>query len=359
MNAVEAAEQLIALGQRVQAAERRWQRPVAALQLGGLGEQAPVDPLAALETLLDVAVGQPSTSAPRPAPRRHERDGQIHPPLPTSPPPLPPAFAGALEPAENRQTREQNAPAEPSPLHSLTHSPAQATRLVRRQSSLLGILSANVAEREPDNMTGNAAAPAHGAAHADPGAPAAAASDWRPKEQTLVGAPPAAEGSFGRGAAPSPAASGAPRAGEAGRDAPANPPGAGAQAAAPGEFAPRQAAAAAAATASGPGARSGGADFTAADAAQPLDYLFLPPVVGEVQTTAPGLALPNGTAANLPGLPASAQDMAGPGEAVWPLAPDSAAERPLTSRQIDQVLDALDARLELLLLRTYGTSADG
>jgi hypothetical protein len=46
----------------------------------------------------------------------------------------------------------------------------------------------------------------------------------------------------------------------------------------------------------------------------------------------------------------------GAADDVWAAAP-VVATRPLSAAQIDQVLAALDERLELLLLRTYGTSA--
>jgi hypothetical protein len=65
--------------------------------------------------------------------------------------------------------------------------------------------------------------------------------------------------------------------------------------------------------------------------------------------------LPGSAAANPTSRLANAQEAAAPDAAVWPAMPDS-TERPLSRAQIDQVLAALDERLELLLLRTYGAA---
>jgi hypothetical protein len=166
MNAVEAAEQLIALGKRVQAAERHWQQPVAALQTTGPWEQLLADPLAALATLLAAAGGHVRTparqsGASQPPTRLRQSNG------PTGP--LPPAFVAVPAQAEGQPGSAQTAPVPASSAPLPTRAPAQATRLARSQSSLLGILSANVEGSESASATSRGAdEQGYGAARTNP-----------------------------------------------------------------------------------------------------------------------------------------------------------------------------------------------
>jgi hypothetical protein len=248
--------------------------------------------------------------------------------------------------------------------------PAGGLRLARNQSSLVNILSANLAEQQQGALAGpHAHAPAAQEQAAQEqaerydagGAPVENRTPRRGDDvaSALGAGEPLGPAQAPPAASPPPPSAPAAAAGESRVwiAAPADRPGGRAQAAASG--APRGTALDAARRAEGASAPPGGEDFTAAAAAQqPGRVPLLPYAPGDAPTPPTGLALPAGAATNSPDLPAAGRAAAALEESAWPAAPDIAAERPLSSAQIEQVLAALDERLELLLLRTYGASAN-
>ncbi len=135
MNAVEAVEQLGTLGRKLQAREVGLQQPVTALRRAIDWEKVLGDPLAALSQVLGAAgeeqvrakeaAGEPAapiSSLPL-APLRWEED-------------RPPIGSGVPTARSGSSSGQSGAP-----------SPAGGVRLARRQTSLLGILNANLEDR--------------------------------------------------------------------------------------------------------------------------------------------------------------------------------------------------------------------
>lgn len=353
MNAVEAAEQLIRLGRQVQRQEGRLLLPVAPLLLAPVPDRLLADPLAALEDLLAAASGAPPPLAATPRQRGPQRRG----PQDASP------FAPASQPAAPRQGdagAERDvpawrpvpaAPAEPVPGRAPSPgqeraaspgalagregtSPAAPVRLAQRQSTLLNILRANVGEAEAPAAGGQAGdrLPPHllclGAAQAE-------AQEAGAQEAGHTPLPPAGGDLPAAGAA-----AGAPAWGAAPADLPA--------------WATPGAMEIAMLTGWGGGALSPAE--AAGSSALPRPAWPLPQEAGaagaavgrQVETAAGG--------GRTVGLPAPAASGAGP-EEVWAGAAGAFLDRPLSAAQIEQVLAALDERLELQLLRIYGASA--
>lgn len=353
MNAVEAAEQLIRLGRQVQRQEGRLLLPVAPLLLAPVPDRLLADPLAALEDLLAAASGAPPPLAATPRQRGPQRRG----PQDASP------FARASQPAAPRQG-EAGAERDVSPWRPVpaalaepvpgpvpgpgqeraaspgalagpeAASPPAPVRLAQRQSTLLHILRANVGEAE---------APAAGEQ----------AGDRLPPRPLRLGAAQAEAQQAGAqqaGTAPLPPAGGyLPAASTAA--------GAAAWGAAPADL-PAGAA---------PGAMEiamltgwGGGALPPAEAAG-SSALPRPAWPLSQEAGAAGAAVgwqveAAAGAGRTVGLPAPAASEAGP-EEVWAGTAGAFLDRPLSAAQIEQVLAALDERLELLLLRTYGASA--
>ena len=143
MNAVEAVEQLGALGRKLQAREAGLQQPSLRLQMAlrqsANWEQVLGDPVAALSQLLGatgggqvqakVAAGEPEATAlfSPPAPFRWEED-------------RPPVGSGIPAARSGYTSGQSGDPGSGS-------GPAGGMRLARRQTSLLGILNANLEDR--------------------------------------------------------------------------------------------------------------------------------------------------------------------------------------------------------------------
>lgn len=151
MNAVEAVEQLGTMGRKLQAREMGLRQPVAALRQAAEWEKVLDDPLAALAQVLGAAGGgqvrakkaageleAPGSSLPL-APFRWDED---RPPAGSEMQGGRSGFASESSPRiASGISGGQRSAAEPAP------GPAGGIRLARRQTSLLGILNANLEDR--------------------------------------------------------------------------------------------------------------------------------------------------------------------------------------------------------------------
>jgi hypothetical protein len=143
MNAVEAVERLAEIGRRMQARELGLQQPLAALHLAGEWEKVLVDPVTALSVLLGNAgdgqgraevVGSETAARP-PAPFQWEKE---HTP-------------GVDESPARR--------GEADGVRGNEMSPAAGVRLARQHASLLGILNANLENRAEGREHGHVDVP--------------------------------------------------------------------------------------------------------------------------------------------------------------------------------------------------------
>ena len=364
MNAVDVVERLTVLGRRMQARERLLQQPVVPLHSFPLWEQVLADPLLLLETLLAVT-GSASHSPATTARPRISR-----------PPVHSPAFVPMPMQPQEQPGGEPDIRVGRSPIHPPTPSPGTGVRLVRQQSSLLGILIANLNEHRP---AGPADFPGVGAAERryvgvqDPHG-RVQATQWREHSAQSW------EGGSRQGAGHIQASS--EDATNAALDrtdrSPLLPPGmfepVGLDTAGDG-FIRRSKLPDAGATVQLGAAPMPAALHTAGPEdgstgvgmfmnAQAVDTRFLGqsninsrPALAETRSFETDIAGqgPGGLLLWDRSTPVSVDPPLD--DRGWRSSPDGAgAERPLSLAQIDQVLAALDERLELLVLRMYGTS---
>ena len=385
MNAVEAVEQLGLLGRRLQAREMDLQYPVRALRRPANWEKVLGDPVAALSQLLGTAgEGQvrakdgeraqeaPVSSLPL-APFRWEEDR----------PPVGSGISTGRSGFGSRQSGDTGSGSESS------SGPAGGMRLARRQTSLLGILNANLEDRvyvgtgeqgRNAALTGEVRPERRPAARdeeaADLSGPvvrwSAAASSSAPQDEMRQSSGQAAQSIGGsqqdEGDYRARSVASLTRQGRV-SDRPGGGPGAAAGTAGsslPGEgdvttgvnvwgyeSLPRYGQEGAARLHEGlaPEDRRAPAQGTPAergDEPNPAQALAAPLAL-HGQTHAEGQAGDGiGWQQNT--------DVAPVQDGVWATADDRQEERPLSMAQIEQVLSALDERLELMLLRMYGSA---
>ena len=366
MNAVDAVEQLTALGRRIQARAQQLQQPAAAWQISQLWEQMSADPLASLGVVL--AAG---SSAAHPSARVVKARISATPaasPFLAAMPPQPQAQHG------NASDRlPPDLPVYASDRKADTHSPDTGVRLVRRQSSLLGILNANIdtnTPAEPPAAERKAHAPHEGVRATQP-KDYATRSDAGESPQSVVHGQPGrgdtTDSAPGRTARLSLLPTRTPEsvlldAGGDGSVRSSRRPDA--PAIAPPEVAPTAAVL--------PAARH---QDTSLDAGMGMsDQGEETEFPAETRFLAPSNFMPHPPSAEMR---ADVADMARQGrgelnrwdrhallpvdlpldDVGWRSSPGGVeAERPLSLAQIDQVLAALDEKLEMLLLRMYGTA---
>ncbi len=347
----DATARLAALGRRLLAREQRLRRPAAPLQRPLLWVQLFVDPLAVLEARL-AAPGAPAAAAGQGAEADRAAPGfawpAAPPPVPAAPPPR---TADAGPNAEAGPPVSPPAPAQSSAL------PPAGLRLTRDQTALQAILHANLGPEPPADgrrETGpeTTAAPALPAFPFVADTPAAVSQTGWLAQSAQTGAArrsdtavqPASVGEEGQTAAG--AASPAAQTQVGAAAPPANGqahPGGGHMSAWPRQ---EQTLAQAVHAAALPGEPLHGTPFSRPGAAaRRLEDQ------GAGASTAVGPALaPPAAPVNWGTATAPPPDVG----LVW--AEDEPAASPLSSAQINQVLTALDERLELLLLRMYGTA---
>jgi hypothetical protein len=383
MNAVEAVEQLGVLGRKLQAREMDLQYPVMALRQPADWEKVLGDPVTALSQLLGAAGGGPV--------RAKEAVGE--PEAPVSSLPLapfrweedrPPAGRGISTRRSGFGTGQSGDTGSGSGSSS---GPAGGMRLARRQTSLLGILNANLEDRTHAGVGEQSRA-------------AALTGDVRPERRSAARDVAAADlsGPAARwSAAPSSFAQDEmwQSSGQAAHSIADSQQDEGdyqdrgvASLTGQGMVSDRPSGGPNAVTGAGGSSLPGEGDVTAGvnvwgyeslpqrgqeGAARP--YRRLDPE--DRREAAHGTPVERGDESNSPQAPAPlvlqgqarAEGQAGDGsswqqntdvapvqDGVWAAADDRQEERPLSMAQIEQVLSALDERLELMLLRMYGSA---
>jgi hypothetical protein len=388
MNAVDAAEQLMAVGRRLQALERQLQRPVVPLASGGVWGELAADPVARLSDLLASCANQtpaslppvPSRASPpyrweaRPAASRDASPSTTVPPEEVVGIAPPERFPFADETPRGMTRRfPGDAPTISDLAHAAEPSQPDGVRLTRAPSSLLSILQSNLrptdqanatppssgsgtesprlgAQAEPGELRpvgGNTAIsgnrPADRAAQQSSGDPARAqALFWARNDSRAGGQAEPLESPVHLGEDVFPASEGFVESGEGWpsrgdmHPAPLRPP---SPVYAEARFDPLH--------------RSATASV---DSGSVLRWPAFPPPIDdgaiwwEPASTANH---PSGDGA-IWREPTSATNHPSDDGAIWQ-EPASTTSH-LSDEQIDQILDALDDRLELMLLRMYGTS---
>ncbi len=380
MNAVEAVEQLGALGRKLQAHELGLQQPSLRLQALGQStawEKVLGDPVTALAQLLGAAGGAQAWTK--------ESEGAPEAPLPLAPfrweEDRPPAGSG-IQAGHGGFSDSQSDDRGPR------SGPAGGMRLARRQTSLLGILNANLEDRAyvgtgemhtqgrsgPEGGMRPDASPAiQDERPVDPHRPPAS---WSAVPSSTARQDEVAQLS-GQSALPSGSSQqDTPDDRGSGPDMVSDRPGDG----------PTAAAGAAGARLYGDGVAAVGINDWGYEPLLPHGQEGMRPEGrlnpesrgAPAHATASGMPAargeePNPTSASAsPMVPQSQPrveeragdwngwlqnaDVAPPQDGVWAVANTSQDERPLSVTQIDQVLAAMDERLELMLLRMYGAS---
>ena len=373
MNAVEAVEQLGTLGRKLQAHELGLQQPVRALRQSADWEKVLGDPVTALAQLFGAAGGgQAWTKEPEGAPE-----------APVSPLPLAPfrweehhlPAGSGIHAGQGGFSDSQGGDRGPR------SGRAGGMRLARRQTSLLGILNANLEDRPyagPGELRPQGRPERQGDVRPDPSPavqdelsvdPREPVARWGPVPSSSVGQDEVAQlsgssqqdtpdyrGSWPDMVSDRPGDGPSAAAGAAGASLPGDGDVAvgmnawGYESLLPhgqegvhseGRLNPERRRAPANGTASGmPAVHGEESNQTQASAS---------PLVPQSQ------ARPDGQAGDWNGWQQNA-GLAALQDGVWAAANASQGERPLSMAQIDQVLAALDERLELMLLRMYGAS---